>query len=143
MNDKSIKPSLNDVLSDKFEDWGSTFGLSEFESLAMGVVEFLKSDTPSKHHLLNLRSAMGGCYYEQGEGWEKRFVIEDVTDDSSVFAAMCVAGFFKHSWFPKWSFTVSDEFIRRCPLASYKTRFVRDPESRGFPNEKNNYPEEK
>jgi len=135
-------PALDTVRSDSFEDWASTFGLSEFEKMAMSVVEFLRGENPSKHHLINLRSPTGVYAYERGEGWTKRFVIEDINESGhSVFAAMCVAGYFRHEWFPKWCFTVTDEFIERCPLACYKTRFARDPESRGYPNARNNYPE--
>lgn len=133
-------PDINLVLGDKFADWGSTFGCTEFEGMAMAVVDFLRSETPSKHHLLNMRGPTGEYAYERGEGWTKRFAIEDI-GDYAIFAAMCAAGYFRHAWFPKWCFTVTDEFIARCPLACYQTRFSRDPKSGGCPNSRNNYPE--
>lgn len=113
--EKFVRPRLEAII----DDWRSTFGLCEFEMLAKSIVEFLRSDTPSKHHLL------GFAGYEQGEGWAKRFVIEDVTTNPSVFAAMGMArGYFEHQWFPKWCFVVTDEFIRRCPTETYEARFA-------------------
>ncbi len=137
MNDSqpiTIRPNLESVLVNRFEDWASTFGLSEFETTAASIVEFLKSETPSKHHLLKLDG------YDSGSGWDKKFCIGDVPDMShSIFAAMCVAGYFDHHWFPKWTFTVNMSFIDRCPLASYSARLARDPSSRGYPNKFNNF----
>lgn len=127
--------SLDDVV----DDWRCTFGLYEFEEMAAKIIAFLRSDTPSKHHLLALtRYSLGA--YDVGVGWTKRFVIEDIDEKGhSVFAGMASLGYFNHEWFPKWCFTVSEAFIERCPRASYEARLLRDPGSGGYPTARNNF----
>jgi hypothetical protein len=103
-------------LDDIIDDWRSTFGCHELEQVAKSVVGFLKSDKPSSNSMIGL--------WREGlsPGWDKRFGIEDVTENCDVFAAMATLGYFEHVWFPKWCFTVTEKFIERCPTQPYEER---------------------
>lgn len=89
----------------------STFGVKEFEDLAKDILAFLKSDRRSDYWLIGK-----GCGYEDGNGWKKRFTINDIPslkESPSMFAAFCCGGWLDHVWFPKGAFIVSDAFIDR------------------------------
>ena len=84
--------------------FASTFGMTEYEMLAKSIVEFLAKGV-SEH--------IKKSGYAEGEGWDKQFVIEDVTDDPHLFACFAASGMVKNTYSPKGGFVVSDEFIER------------------------------
>ena len=87
----------------------STFGCSEFEKAICKIVEYLADDSKK----IDLWPA--GCYKtaERLVGWEKLFTLEDSGIEPSCFAALAAAGWLNHFWFPKWSFQLTPEAVKR------------------------------
>src|SRR5258706_9707187 len=82
------------------------FGCVEFEKAAIEIINYLKDDTKK----LNLAEWLGN----DGTGWEKKFKIHTIPNiDPTLFAMLCDAGWLTHTWFPKGTFTVSKDFIKR------------------------------
>jgi hypothetical protein len=112
------------VISDKL---GGLFGCCEFEVAAERIIAFLLDDARRAHIPEWLQ-------YDDDSGWRKKILISTIPEIApSMFAALCAAGWLKHTWFPKGSFVVSQAFIDRVTARREPRRGVGINPSGGYP----------
>jgi hypothetical protein len=103
----------------KAYDLRGAFGIAEFEYVVAKIMNFLDSD-PSQELFF---------YPRRERDSRVKFTAEEICADGeislSLFCMFACAGFVRNAWFPKYSYTVSDDFIERIKESKYLDENIR------------------
>ncbi len=104
---------MKDITEVQRDDLLSTFGLSEYEDLALKIIQYIAKGEENER-------LVKSWYPEAAKlkGAAKPFYIEDVCDNCTLFAMFAASGFVQNAWFPKGTFLISEEFKARLARKS-------------------------
>jgi hypothetical protein len=107
----TYKPNFDPDDIDLSDGFKNTFGMCEYERAAVRIIEYLKSDSNPLEGSW-LKDMYDPYIDKDNQKWTKIFT-PDILGDTTLFAMLCAAGWISNNYFPKGTFYVSEDFIKR------------------------------